>query len=369
MIDLLEEGVTLRSAIRIAGFIRTCGGGWMTLVISNSDVGSVLTMRDTIDVLEQAYADLIARESVCRPRIDIQIPTRDFGVIYQWGTMEGGSTRGYFAIRMKSDVTSEREYRGVRVHDRYCIRPGLYCGLIFLTSINNGEPLALMKDRVLQRMRVGADGGIGTKYMSRPDAEVVGMLGAGGMARTHMDAFMLVRNIKKLQIFSPTPERREQYAEEMRRKHGIEVVVCEDPRDVYRGADIVAGCTSSSVPVLRGEWLEPGQHILNVGAVLACLAKTFAIESTRTCVSEVRQLQKGCLKCKLTMNGSLIQLDRTLTSISRRSRRATARTAWPCPTGSYGFRSPKAEQSPAARLRTKLPIQSVATCRAISSML
>ncbi len=234
-------------------------------MISNSDVGSVLTMRDTIDVLEQAYADLIARESVCRPRIDIQIPTRDFGVIYQWGTMEGGSTRGYFAIRMKSDVTSEREYRGVRVHDRYCIRPGLYCGLIFLTSINNGEPLALMKDRVLQRIRVGADGGIGTKYMSRPDAEVVGMLGAGGMTRTHMDAFMLVRNIKKLQIFSPTPERREQYAEEMRRKHGIEVVVCEDPRDVYRGADIVAGCTSSSVPVLRGEWLEPGQHILNVG--------------------------------------------------------------------------------------------------------
>ena len=237
----------------------------MTLIINNDNVASVLTMADTIDVLEQAYADLITREAVCRPRIDIQIPTPEPGVIYQWGTMEGGSTRGYFAIRMKSDIMYEREYNGVRVHERYCVRPGKYCGLILLTSVRNGEPLALINDRVLQHMRVGADAGIGVRYMSREDSEVVGMLGSGGMARSFVDAFMLVRKIKKVQVFSPTPENREAYAAEMREKHGIEVVVCDNPRDVYRGADIIAGCTNSSVPVLKGEWLEPGQHVLNVG--------------------------------------------------------------------------------------------------------
>ena len=38
----------------------------MTLVINNGDVASVLTMRDTVNVLEEAYADLISREAVCR---------------------------------------------------------------------------------------------------------------------------------------------------------------------------------------------------------------------------------------------------------------------------------------------------------------
>ena len=236
------------------------------LIINNADVARVLTMADTIEVLERAYTDLLTtRDAVCRPRIDIQIPTDEPGVIYQWGTMEGGSTRGYFAIRMKSDVMYEREYSRTRVQERYCVKPGTYCGLIFLTSVKNGEPLALINDGVLQHMRVGADAGIGVRHMSREDSEVVCMLGSGGMARSFIDAFVLVRRIRKIQVFSPTPANREAYAAKMRQKHGLEVVVCDNPRDAYRGADIVAGCTNAALPVIKGEWLEPGQHVLNVG--------------------------------------------------------------------------------------------------------
>ncbi len=237
----------------------------MTLIISNHDVAEVLTMQDTIDALEKAYTDLVNKDAVCRPRIDIQIPTSDPEKIYQWGSMEGGSVAGYFAVRMKSDIIYEREYEGVRTQEKYCTRPGLYCGLILLNSIETGEPLAFINDGVLQHMRVGADGAIGVKYMSRADSHVVGMLGSGGMARTHLEAFMCVRDIRKVQVFSPTEANREAYAEEMRDKYGVEVVVCDNARDAYRGADIIAGCTNSSVPVINGDWLEPGQHVINVG--------------------------------------------------------------------------------------------------------
>ena len=76
----------------------------MTLFINNEVVAKVLTMPDTIAALEKSYRALADQDAVCRPRIDIQIPTKDPKKIYQWGTMEGGSTGGYFAIRMKSDV-------------------------------------------------------------------------------------------------------------------------------------------------------------------------------------------------------------------------------------------------------------------------
>ena len=178
------------------------------LILDNADVEKVLTMEAAVAALEASYLALAAGEAVCRPRIDIRIPTSDPERNYQWGTMEGGSTAGYFAIRMKSDVIYETRYNGALTQEKYCVRPGLYCGLVLLTSIENGEPLAFLNDGVLQHMRVGGDGAIGVKYMANPDAEVVGMLGSGGMARVHMQAFTAVRKIRKLQVYSPTRENR-----------------------------------------------------------------------------------------------------------------------------------------------------------------
>ena len=237
----------------------------MTMIINNQEVEKVLTMADTIAALEKSYLQLAAGEAVCRPRIDIRIPTSDPARNYQWGTMEGGSTAGYFAIRMKSDIIYETEYNGAVTQEKYCMRPGLYCGLILLTSIENGELLAFINDGYLQHMRVGADGGIGVKYLANQDAEVVGILGSGGMARTHMAAFMHVRKIEKLQVFSPTRENRERFGREMAAKYNIEVKVCNRPEDVYKGAHILAALTDSAVEVTDGTLLEKGTHIVTVG--------------------------------------------------------------------------------------------------------
>src|SRR5690242_7732175 len=127
----------------------------MTLIINNADVEKVLTMETTLEALEESYLALAAREAMCRKGIVNRIPTSDPTKNYQWGTMEGGSTAGYFAIRMKSDVIYETRYNGVVTQEKYCVRPGLFCGLILLTSIENAEPLAFLNDGHLQHMRVG----------------------------------------------------------------------------------------------------------------------------------------------------------------------------------------------------------------------
>lgn len=237
----------------------------MVLFIGNDVVQTLVTMGDAMQCLERTYKDLVTNDAVCRPRIDVQIPTGEFGKIFQWGTMEGGSASGYFAIRMKSDVIHEREYNGALTQEQYCVEPGTFCGLILLVSTRNGEPLAILNDGVIQHVRVGADGGLGVKYMARADAETCGMLGSGGMARAHMDAFMRVRDIKRLQVYSPTKKNRELFGAEMREKFGIEVIVCERPEDIYRGSDIVAALTDSAVPVLNGALLEKGSHVISVG--------------------------------------------------------------------------------------------------------
>jgi alanine dehydrogenase len=236
------------------------------LIIDNSATAAVLKMPDVVSVLERSYRELAEGEAICRPRIDMRFPTGDVGQIYQWGTMEGGSAAsGYYAIRMKSDLLSEVEHAGVRTQEKHCMQPGTYCGLVFLLSARTGEPLAILNDGVLQHIRVGADSAIGVKFGARPNARVLGMLGSGQMARNHLESLLLVRPLERVQVYSPTRANRDRYAGEMRERYGIEVVAVDEARDVFRGADIVSGCTDAATHVIVGDWLEPGTHVTCVG--------------------------------------------------------------------------------------------------------
>ena len=139
-----------------------------------------------------------------RPRIDVYVPTEQEPEGYwRWGTMEGASKElGVFAIRMKSDVVTWPHHAdGTSTEEKYCVEPGTYCGLVMLFSTRNGEPLAMINDGHLQHMRVGGGAGLGAKYLAREDAQVVGMIGSGGMARTYLEAFSCVRDIKKVRVY------------------------------------------------------------------------------------------------------------------------------------------------------------------------
>lgn len=234
-------------------------------LINNDDVNRVLTMADCIRVQEAAFRKIPDGGAIHRPRIDLYYPSADPESYFRWGSMEGAND-GYFAIRMKSDIVSwPRAEDGSWTEEKYCMEPGTYCGLIFLVSTRNGEPLAFINDGVLQHMRVGGGAGIGAKYLSREDSHVVGMIGSGGMARTFLDAFCCVRPIQRCHVYSPNAANRARFADEMTERLGIEVIAVDSPREAVRGADIVSSATDSMTPVYDAQWLEPGQHVTNLG--------------------------------------------------------------------------------------------------------
>jgi alanine dehydrogenase len=174
--------------------------------------------------------------------------------------MEGAS-RSFetFAIRMKSDMLESPEGKTV---EKYCIQPGTYCGFVMVFSTRNGEPLAIINDGIIQHMRVGGCAGLGAKYLSREDSNVIGILGSGGMARTYLLAFNQVRRIRQVKVYSPTKRNRDLYALEMSQKLGVEVLPRDRVEDVVRGSDVVATCTDSiQVVVDDAKLIEPGMHL------------------------------------------------------------------------------------------------------------
>jgi ornithine cyclodeaminase/alanine dehydrogenase-like protein (mu-crystallin family) len=165
---------------------------------------------------------------------------------------------------MLSDMVAWPTVDGRRRETKWAREPGTYCGLLFLYSTRTGEPLAIMPDGIAQHLRVGAGAGLGTKRLSRADSQRVGIMGSGGMARSYLDAFMAIRPIRHVSVFSPNAVHREQYAVEMAARHGIDVRAVDRPEDAVRGADIVALVASSVEPVFDPAWLEPGMHVVDV---------------------------------------------------------------------------------------------------------
>ena len=235
------------------------------LLINNREVAELFDMKSCLEALETGYADLLKGDAVYRPRLDVWVPCGRPDGYYRWGTMEGASREiGVFAIRMKSDIV---HWPDGKTEEKYCTRPGTYCGLIMVFSVRNGEPLAILNDGLLQHMRVGGCAGLGAKYLARPDASVVGILGSGGMAGSYLEAFNEVRRIHKVKVYSPTRAHREAYAAEMSRKLGLSVEAVDSPEAVVRGSHIVAACTDSTRVVFdEPEWLEEGAHITCVRA-------------------------------------------------------------------------------------------------------
>jgi alanine dehydrogenase len=230
------------------------------LLINNQVVAQILDTKGCMEALETGYRDLIDERAAYRGRYDFFVPNDDPKLMYRWGTMEGAS-RSFetFAIRMKSDMLEWPEGKTV---EKYCIQPGTYCGVVMVFSTRNGEPLAIINDGIIQHMRVGGCAGLGAKYLSREDSNVIGILGSGGMARTYLLAFNQVRKIRAVKVYSPTKENRDLYAAEMSQKLGVEVAPRDRVDDVVRGSDIVATCTDSiQVVVEDATSIEPGMHL------------------------------------------------------------------------------------------------------------
>lgn len=237
------------------------------LLLSNQEVEDLLDMESCLDALEVGYQDLLRNDATYRPRsgvIGAFAPSEEHPESrYHFGSMEGLSRSiGVLAIRMKSDIAYSKEGR----HLKYCVEPGTYCGLIILFSIHNGEPLAIMPDGIIQHMRVGGCAGIGARHLAREDASVVGILGSGGMARTYLWAFSLVRPICKAKIYSPTKEHREAFAAEMSERLDIPVEASDNPEDAFRGSDIFATCTDSASYIMTNpSWIQEGMHLTDAG--------------------------------------------------------------------------------------------------------
>ena len=235
----------------------------MTLILSNQDIESILTMQDCLDVLEDAYRELAHGRGVSRTRSDSFSPTSRPDALYSLKSMDGIVPKlGVGAVRINSDIITWPKEGGNERRVKVPAAPNArYTGLVLLFSTDNGEPLAIFPDGVVQRMRVGAANGLGMKYLARTDARIAGILGSGWQAGAQLMALCAVRKIETVRCFSPNKSNREAFSREWSAKLGVKVVPVDTPEAAMAGADIALCATNTIDNVFFARWIRPGMHI------------------------------------------------------------------------------------------------------------
>ena len=237
-------------------------------ILENDHVKEVIRKDDTLESLETAYKELVQGKGANRPRNHTYFPVEHPdhpGYQYRFKSQEGGNvSSGVWALRITSDVAGVDETpSGVKRRRLLPVAPNdQFVGYITLYSLETVEPLAIIHDSFVQKWRVGATTALGIRELAREDVTTAGLFGSGWQAEAHLQFLLEVRpSIEQVNVYSPTKEHREEFAEEWTEKTDVDVVAVEEEKDAVKGCGIVITATAAMDPVFDGEWIEPGTHV------------------------------------------------------------------------------------------------------------
>ncbi len=209
------------------------------MILDERAVHDLLGMEELIPAMAKAMADLSSGKVVQPGRVMLPVAEHQgfLGLMPAYGGALGAKLVAFYPNN-----------QGIPSHH----------AMILLFKPETGEPLVTMDGRLITEMRTAAVSAVATRLLARPEASVLGILGSGVQARSHLAALRLVRTIREVRVWSP------RNAAAFAREFGVSAVPTAE--EAVRGSDIVVVATSSQTPVLSGAWLAPGTHINAVGA-------------------------------------------------------------------------------------------------------
>lgn len=215
-----------------------------TLILTQSDVASIVTMEAAVGAVEGAFAAHGRGEALMPPKVYLSLAKHD------------GDFRA-----MPSYLDGAAGVKWVNAHPNNPTRHRrpTVMALYVLSDPDTALPLAVMDGTLLTAIRTGAAAAVASKYLARKSPKTIGFVGAGVQARWLFQAHRVVFGDSFEVVASDLdPAAADRFAHEVSgRRASIEEAA---------GCDIVCTATPSRTPVVRRAWLAKGAHIDAMGA-------------------------------------------------------------------------------------------------------
>jgi len=210
------------------------------LVLTRSDVESLLDLDELVGALARAHEELSSGAVSMPPRIAAMATDGLLGAMPAYSPSAGLGCKLVTLFPHNTDRPTHQ-------------------AAIVLFDPDSGTPVALMDGTHITSTRTAAAAALAARLLARSNAQVLAILGSGVQARSHAQAFAGVREWTEIRIAGRNPAKAEALAAE------LGATACPSFEAAVRGADVVAATTHSAEPVVRAEWVAPGAHVSSVG--------------------------------------------------------------------------------------------------------
>jgi len=227
-------------------------------VLRGSEVRDLLPMAACIDLMHRTMI-AVAERRVVLPLRSVMVMPGELGML--------GNMPGYIA---------EPECFGVKlvslIPRNNPPQYSSHLGLVLLFEAEHGCPVALLDAAEITAIRTAAASGLATRLLARPEAGDLALLGAGEQARSHLEAMLAARTLRRIRVWARDGAKAAAFADMEGARHGVTIERSATVREAVAGADIICTLTKAREPILLGEQLTPGVHLNVVGSSIAATA-------------------------------------------------------------------------------------------------
>lgn len=211
-------------------------------IITEEDVNQFLSMKDAISAMEEAFEDYAHGQSSYSGRSRLKLSKGALVVMPAY-------FHKYNITGLKTYVGSQKKYRHV---------------IIF--NATTGEPLAMIESSRMGQIKTGALPAMVTKKLLSGKNQSLCLIGSGLQARGQLEGMISAFNLDKVNVYSRTLTRAENFAREMSNKFGIDMRVHETAASALKDCTIVSSATNSEEPIFFRKDLGDNYHINLIGA-------------------------------------------------------------------------------------------------------
>lgn len=220
-------------------------------IITEQDARALVSVEDAIAAVEKTFAAMARGQARNYPVVREVVGYQD--AVY--GVKTGCDTSAPLLGLKAGGYWPHNLAKGLTNHQSSTV----------LFDPETGRACAVVSANYLTGVRTGAASAIATKYLSRPDSSVLGILGTGAQAAYQLRATLAVRPIRQVYAWDPSADNLASFGRTVA-ELGLSYAPQTERQAVAANADILITVTPSQKALVEKSWVRPGTHISAMGA-------------------------------------------------------------------------------------------------------
>jgi len=224
-----------------------------TLLLTKGEVGRLISMKEVIATVEEAYEAYNSGQVVQPPYIGIHLPPPRGEIAFKVGYHKSG------------EVISMKASSGGFIDNPAAHGVPTGMGTILLFDARSCALVCVMDGSLITGLRTGAAGAISVKALARKNAKTITSIGTGNQARMQIRAIREVLKIESIHAWHSNPDTLSRYKADIESELGIAVVAASSKKAAVEQADILITTTRGKGSLVEASWIKPGTHIVAIG--------------------------------------------------------------------------------------------------------